>query len=527
MKMEKKPPLQMGAEPKTYEDIAQEICETRKKQGKSDSRREFEIHAEVARIMIRDLHSRGRFYNDGHDAYFFHKAEKRLIEIHPGETECRLLFARYRINATEKIFRYLLEALRVEALQHGMRTEVYRLAHYNSKAATLYLFNYNDQIHRITWESIELVPNGTDGVLFKADGKAEPFTITQPQPSSSDCCLEKVIISRMNFSDGLLTRDEQCFLFLLWFYSMFFQEIMPTKVILALLGEKGSGKTISIRKIGLLLFGKQFNVMPLSKDSKDFDAAVTNSAFVAIDNADTKCSWLDDRLAIVATGASIKRRAYYTTNKLVDFPTCCYLALTSRTPHFRRDDVADRLLILKVKRFEKFVSEADLLDELAEHRNVILTEVVGKLQECVKALKDEQGKNYSSEFRMADFYSLAMKLSPCFGIEKKEVRSVFFKLSRLQSSFTLEEDPTVLLLLAWAEDNQDREVTNKELWEELKERAAKEKMDFPYRDNWLSFAQRMTQIRRNLSVFFTISERSIGGNRKVYEFKPKWGNEEN
>jgi len=276
-----------------------------------------------------------------------------------------------------------------------------------------------------------------------------------------------------------------------------------------------------------LLFGKQFNVMPLSKDSKDFDAAVTNSAFVAIDNADTKCSWLDDRLAIVATGASIKRRAYYTTNKLVDFPTCCYLALTSRTPHFRRDDVADRLLILKVKRFERFVSEADLLDELAEHRNVILTEVVGKLQECVKALKDEQGKNYSSEFRMADLYSFAMKVSRCLGIERKEMRSVFFKLSRLQSSFTLEEDPTVLLLMAWAEDNQDREVTNKELWEELKELAEKERMDFPYKDNSLAFAQRMTQIRRHLSEFFTISERSKGGHRKVYRYRPKWRGEEN
>jgi len=517
----------MNVQYKDYEQVAKEIYEVRRKWDRNDHRRPFEIHAEVAKIMIRDLQGRGSFYNDGRNTYFFHDAEKKLVEIHPDDIEYRLLLARYGINATETMFKYLVEALRVEALTNGMQTEVYRLAHYNSKAGTLYFFNYNDQIYRITCENIDLVPNGTDGVLFKADGKTEPFTIAQHQPSSSSNWLEKVIITRMNFADGLLTRGEQGFLFLLWFFSMFFQEIMPTKVILALLGEKGSGKTISIRKIGLLLFGKQFNVMPLSKDSKDFDAAVTNSAFVAIDNADTKCSWLDDRLAVVATGASIKRRAYYTTNKLVDFPTCCYLALTSRTPHFRRDDVADRLLILKVERFDEFISEATLLAEVAEHRDVILTEVVGKLQECVRALKGEQEKNYTSEFRMADFYSLAMKVSPCFGIGKKKVRSVFFKLSRLQSSFNLEEDPIVLLLLAWAEDNQDREVTNKELWEELKKLAEREKMDFPYKDSFRSFAQRMTQIRRNLSEFFTISERSIGGNRKVYKYRPKWRDEEN
>jgi hypothetical protein len=72
-----------------------------------------------------------------------------------------------------------------------------------------------------------------------------------------------------------------------------------------------------------------------------------------------------------------------------------------------------------------------------------------------------------------------------------------------------------------------REVTNKELWEELKELAKKEKMDFPYRDNWLSFAQRMTQIRRSLSEFFTISERSKGARKKVYRYRPKWREEEN
>jgi len=510
----------MNIRHKNYKEVAEEIYNIRQKWGRNDDRRIFEIHSQVAQKTIADLKVRGHFLNDGLHGYVFIEKEKKLVKIHPDEIECSLLLSRYGINSTERIFKYLLEALRVEALESGLHTEVHRFSYFDQSGFKIYLYNHSSQVYKISLDGTELVPNGTDGVLFLADSKTQPFTIAKTHSSSDS--LDKVLFCKVNYSSGLLTQDEQRLVFKLWFYSIFFPQMMTTKPILVLVGEKGSGKTSAIRKVGVLLFGKNFNVTPLSKDSRDFDAGVTNSIFLALDNADAKCPWLDDRLAVVATGGSIKLREYYTTNKLVEFPTCCYLALTSRTPHFRRDDVADRLILIKVMRFTQFRSESVLLTEISDERDVILSEVVSTLQDILPALKKDQDKEYPSMFRMADFYTFSMKVGPCLGIEKESMEEMFLKLARQQSYFSLEQDPTVVLLLLWAEKNPDQEVTNKQLWERLKALAKEERMDFPYKTGFASFSQIMSHLRPKLKDFFDISERSIGGHRKVYAYRPKW-----
>ena len=111
---------------------------------------------------------------------------------------------------------------------------------------------------------------------------------------------------------------------------MFFPELFPTKVILAMVGAKGSGKTSLLLRLGQLFFGPAFAVSNFTTDAKDFDAAITNEAFVVVDNADQPIAWLEDKLAVAATGGSLKRRLYYTTNKLVDFPITAALAITSQ-----------------------------------------------------------------------------------------------------------------------------------------------------------------------------------------------------
>jgi len=519
-KQKKEPSPKMNAHHKDYEEVARKIYSIRKKQNKSDERRVFEIHTEVAEIMIRDLKDRGRFFHDGLVSYVFIEEEKTLVKIDPDEIDCKLLLARYGINATEPIFKYLLEALFVYALKNGVHTDVHRFSYFDQSGFRMYLFNHDSQVYRISADEMDLVPNGTDGVLFVSDSTTQPFTIAEIASSSNS--LDTVLFLKVNYCDGLLTAEEQRRVFELWFYSTFFPQMMPTKPLLLLVGEKGSGKTSAIRKVGVVLFGENFNVTPLSKDPRDFDAAVTNSHFLAIDNADAKCHWLDDRLAVVATGGSLKLRQFFTTNKLVEFPTCCFVALTSRTPHFRRDDVADRLLIIRVMRFTEFLSENVLLTEVSNERNVILSETVSRLQGILGRLSKEEGKDYPSKFRMADFYTFSMKIGPSLGIEKKKIVEIFSKLARQQSYFSLEEDPTVMLLLLWADKNPDREVTNKKLWEELKDLAKEKEMDFPYETRFQSFAQRISHLRPDLTELFDINERSIGGHEKVYTYRPKW-----
>src|SRR4030095_10296480 len=99
-------------------------------------------------------------------------------------------------------------------------------------------------------------------------------------------------------------------------------------------------------------------------EPRDFDAAVTGDAFVGIDNADANVPWLDDKLAVLTTGVTWRRREYYTTNNLGEYPITAFVAITSRTPHFRREDIADRLLLFHVERLESFGAPSTLLTDV-------------------------------------------------------------------------------------------------------------------------------------------------------------------
>ncbi len=504
-----------------YKEAAREIFAIRQKQGGQDHRKDFEIHSKVTERILSHLHRDGQFYTDGHRAYFFFKTDKRLIEISGEEDGFRLLLHRYGINPTETVFRWILEALRNEALEKGRRTEIHRLCYYDPHRYIVYLYNHKNQVYRISCDQIDLVDNGTDGVLFLADSRAEPFE--HVLISGEQSRLNSVITSKINFAQDTLTAGERQRIFELWFYSVFFESIMPTKPIAAFIGPKGSGKSITLRKTGMLLFGKRFDVTPLSNDPKDFDAAVTNSPFVAFDNADHKCAWLNDRLATVATGGLIKKRELYTTNRLVEIPTRCFVGITAHTPQFRRDDVADRLLIMRVERFKAFVSEKVLQSEVLASRNEIMSEVILKLQKIVRALRAEEGVDDSSTFRMADFADFAVKVARHEGWEE-QLKSIFGKLSHEQSEFTLEGDPIYETLCIWAPDNPEREATYKELWNELKDVAEQEGIDFrEYQNNSRGFVRRMPNIRSNLEEFFEIRSFSKGGRVTKHTFKLKGG----
>lgn len=500
---------------RAYDGVADQVRSVRKSKGK-----QFEINGRAADVIRADLHDRGRFYQDGVGAYVFLNAERELIGIHEDRLELALLLDRYGINRADAICRYVIEDLHITAFRDGTRTEVHRLAHFDAATCTLYVNNFANQMHRITRDGIELVDNGTDGVLFLADASADPYSVAD-RANDGASLFDRFIVSRINFvADDTVTPDDRRLLFTLWFLSLFFEAIMPTKPIAAFIGPKGSGKTSALRKVGLLLFAAKFDVTKLTNDARDLEAALTNSAFVVIDNADSDCKWLPDVLATAATGGAVQKRQLYTTNELVGYPIRCFVGITSRTPHFRRDDVADRLLIFKVDRLSQFISEARLLDEVRQHRDDIMTEVLGQLQAVVRALHEHRAMDAEGSMRMADFAEFALKVARHSGVEE-QVRRLFEGLSEEQSVFTLEDDCIFDLLKIWAAKNPDREVENKLLCQELGSLATKENVLFPYAGNVRGFAQRMHHLRPNLDQFFTITSRSAGGRRTLWSYRPR------
>jgi hypothetical protein len=481
----------------------------------------FEVHRQVAEIVIADLKERARFYYDGSIAYLFFDAEKLLVSIEKDNQDLELALSRYGIAPSDVIYRHMLNSVRLEAIEHGIRTKVFTFSHYDKETGSLYLYDFGQGIYQITPDRVEHVDNGTDGVLFLHNPDWLSFTFDEEK--QTDCSpFVDVILSRIPFRKDILSVEDRRLLFLIWFYALFFPELFPTRPILAMIGEMGSGKTITLRKIGQLLFGPNFNVMQVSDDPKDFDAAVTHLPYVAIDNADSKKKWLEDRLAVAATGGSIKRREYFTTNKLVQFPIQAFLGITSRTPHFRRNDIADRLLIFYVDRFEEFQPEAILLSELHNRRSQIMTEVIGHLQEIIRALKDTSRTVTATRFRMADFAEFALRVGSAQGLES-HVLAILDGLINEQTSFSLDDEPIVELLDLWLREqsgrNGEREVTTSILCKELAALAQTHEIEFEFQGKTRSFAQRIRNLMPSLREYFEINERKAGGRRRYLSFR--------
>ena len=278
--------------------------------------------------------------------YYFDHLDSRLSPLTDVEFRVRIN-DRFDINGTEPSWRFVLEDLHKEALLHGQETTIHRFARY--EGGILYLYKGQEKVFRITAEEWTEVPNGTDGILF-LNPDMEGVELSSDEAGSGSI---EWVLSLPNFDgSGNLTPNQETKLYRLWFFSLFFESLLPTKPILLLLGVKGSGKTMGLKAILRVLFGKKAQVLSLSKEKEDaFLAAVTSQHLAALDNLDGEIKWLPNHLATVATGGDVPLRKLYTTNELVRYPVRCFLALTSREPEsMSRDDVADRLLTLKVDR---------------------------------------------------------------------------------------------------------------------------------------------------------------------------------
>lgn len=481
--------------PRSYTSLQTEIAYVRDSKSK-----EHRISMHVAEIVKGDVLDRGDLFHSGSDAYAFNAVHKTVTMVEKSKSLTKA-FASYGINASEAIFNYILSHLWSEAQRLGKRTEVHRFVYYDESRFTLYLFNHSNKVYRISPEQIDVIDNGMDGVLFASDDKSTPFEF---DASVSSSLLDELILSRINFEQlddsKALTRGECRLLVLFWLLGLFFPQLMRTKPILALIGPKGSAKSFTIRCLGKLLFGESFDVAPISRGKEsDFDTFITNAFFVGIDNADSPIEWLADKLAVISTGGTIKKRTLFTTNNLEDHQIKAFAAITSRTPHFTRDDVNDRLLPLPVERLNEFKAESILLGEVMCHRNEIMSELMLLLQEVTVALRSQAEYSETGKFRIADFGTFCMKIAKHLDLQDK-VSALFAKLSGAQTSLTIESDPLLNLLLNWLDMNiADKPIalTTADLHEKLCMLAEKNKAsleDFHTRNGFLTDRQ-MTKLK--------------------------------
>ncbi|TKJ41189.1 hypothetical protein CEE37_05860 [candidate division LCP-89 bacterium B3_LCP] len=334
---------------------------------------------------------------------------------------------------------------------------------------------------------------------------------------------DELILNPINFSDDILTPVEKRLIFDLWIRSIPFTSLMPTRPILALVGEPGSGKSLALSKLMKLLFGSRADVIDVPRDKRDFATIVSNMAFAPLDNVDSPNKWLEDALATSATGANYSVRKLYTTNTMVEFPLNAIIALASHNPHFRRSDVADRLLVLRLERIPKnaFIAASELSQAVINNRAELLRLLFERFQEVIKAFQQTKHLDagiFKTNFRMADFATLALRWAIHVDRES-EVETILDKMSQEQTEFTLEGDEIVDLLELYVNKNDGKisGITGPDLFMALKKLADEENRPFSI-NKPASFSQYLKNLIPWLERDYKITIRKQGGRRRYLTF---------
>ena len=489
---------------------------------KNSNRKSFEKWREIGEMVCQDMRQQGSFFNTPQGFFLFDSEHRRTVPLQRGDIGLEsLMVERYGINAAEREFAQVLVRLRSEAYLRGKKVTVHRLAHYCQDSKRLYVSRFDGQMYRLDGKSVEQLPNGSDGVFFFDNDSWEPYEYVQ---GSSQGQLDRILFDPISFSEDFnLSAPEQRRLMKLWCLASFFTTLHPTKPLLLLVGEKGGGKSLGLRKFLWMLFGERANVHALERSKPDgFVAAVTSEPIVVFDNVDERVSWLPDSLARLATGADFSRRQLYTTNEIATFKGISWVALSALTGRFleSRDDVADRTLVLRTRRLEGFIRESKLLAEVLQCRNQLMSELLEELQAIVGHLASA-AEIPSVSIRMADFASFALQVGALWGC-REEIEETFQKLEQAQIELVTEEEPIVQMLEYWLEDklNHGRVVDCKTLYRELSVLARERRLKWPYQSS-RSLAQRLHHLRDNLKLAFdVIIDTNPSSNTHTYSFRP-------
>lgn len=407
--------------------------------------------SKAAQHAVDDLNVSGRFRRTagGQLFYTIDQPTPLIAPLTEGDIRLQMLINdKFGVNAAStNLYNHLVVAMQMEAHKRGEIIEVHQFCHANKESKTVYV-SLLDGKRMIKldgdegyWDSLKIVPNGTDGVFFLDDPSWEPWEpairVAFDEETGEEHLVHEEGVARrylvdpINFVDGgRLSKDEQKWLFEKWLRSLLLD--LEEKPLLFLCGPPGSGKTVAMQHVKKALFGRSGTVDMIRKEDA-FNAAVTSSPFLVLDNLDDfYAKWLIGSLATASTGIAVQLRELYTTNDVVSVFPRAWIALTSTDSLFADNQpaIADRMIVLNMERLGGGFGEKGQAETLIlTNRNKILTDLVFQLHDYVRMWRDS--RETKTSLRVAAFGLAVSRFSRIDG-EPKKAEEIFDKLRRSQ-----------------------------------------------------------------------------------------------
>jgi len=380
----------------------------------------------VSSITLAWLRSRGKFFADLNNpcyetSLFFDSAQGVLYLLHSNEFSS-FLATIADVNREDKLFKYMVSLIDDMALDATITPRVVPSKEWDRRGGAIYISNGDSQVCKVTGGKFELVPNGTDDVLFIRGATLAPWSVEDGP--GVDPFKESML-----FKLAALEKETDRMNCRLWWLNLF--ACHANKPILLVTGPKGSGKTRLLQGmkqfLGMREDGKPDDTVndidPTDKGLDAFWIIEDRGRFEIFDNYDSKIKWAENAFQTAATNGSAKRRELYKTSTLVTLSANAYMGVTSNNPIFTTEGggLPDRIITARITGNRKISVGDELRKDIDEHRNQYMTWLVRTL---MVALADDKPVDGSINRRHPDYGAFAVRCGRAFGDEPGAIHAM-------------------------------------------------------------------------------------------------------
>lgn len=209
--------------------------------------------------------------------------------------------------------------------------------------------------------------------------------------------------------------------------------------ILALDGEQGSGKSTASRHLRSLVDPNKAPLRAPPRNEPDLVVAANAGRVVAIDNVSYIDADMADVICRLATGAGLSKRRLYSDDEEHLILVCRPVLLNGITSVLSRGDVADRALVIGLRRIADGHRrlEAEIDREFERAAPGILAALLNGLAEALHYDREVTGQLP----RMADFAAMACRAAPAFGWNPEDVLAAINRNRKSANIAVVEGDP--------------------------------------------------------------------------------------
>ena len=331
----------------------------------------MEIRSEAAVAWLR---SNGRFYYHAdpdkrglQTDMYYDSRRRKLWRIEDEAYQCLLSYTS-GVNRSTSEWRHLIARVHDEVMASDHGSPVLPAKYFARRHGKTYVSCGDGVMARISQGTVEMVDNGTDGVLFTASRTLAPWRLLDGPGRDPFAACEV-------FSAATYSSQHGVDLARVWLLGAVCG--IDAKPPLLLSGAAGGGKTAYVNGIYELLgMRRQMTVIQSGDRGQEaFCIALDLGGIVCIDNLDDDVKWFPKAAEGMSTGTSMMMRRMY-SQEMIDFKPDASLVITSVEGRFGSSvALTDRLVIVRFDRVDRRKNSdmADLLEQVRGVRDECMT----------------------------------------------------------------------------------------------------------------------------------------------------------